>query len=251
MTKDGKPRPGLEELLKHRCLFITGTDTEIGKTTIAQSIANHWNDQKHEVCAVKAIAAGGKKSRKGNFVSPDSLALSKVCSDKAKKIIQKYSGQPADSPLVGLTQAIAPYTASQLDETPINLNVIRNLIRRIKSVSSQDNMKMIVEGAGGVLVPLAPRRFMVDLIAGLEIPAVVVAGTELGTINHTLMTLEALMRRKVPIGAVILSRRKRGAYKMAEHAAFREIEMFLPGNIPFLFAPYAQNKIPEIKPIPV
>ncbi|MCC7390934.1 AAA family ATPase, partial [Candidatus Sumerlaeota bacterium] len=79
-------------------------------------------------------------------------------------------------------------------------------------------------------------RTVADLIADMQVPAVIVARTELGTINHTLLTVEALRARGIPIAGVVLNRMRTGALKLVEVAGINEIRMMLPKKIPLVQA---------------
>ncbi len=101
---------------------------------------------------------------------------------------------------VRLTRPLSPHLAARLSGTKIHVS---DLLRIARAQRVSD--RWIVEGAGGVLVPLAESTLMVDLIASLALPVVVVARSSLGTINHTLLTLEALRSRSIGLAGVIMS----------------------------------------------
>lgn len=243
-------RPGLPALLREGALFVTGTDTEVGKTVMSVTIGRLWWQERHEVCAVKAVAAGGEKDPNGAFVCDDSVALASASTEVGADLLEAIAGVPRRSPLVGLERAMAPYTASLLERHPIDFHFLIRQVKRLRDACAAQRVKFLVEGAGGALVPLAPRRTVADLIASAGIPAVVVARTELGTINHTLMTLEALAHRGVRVAGVIFSRRREGPLSTVELAAFHEVNLFLPPTIPLLLAGMAREGLPPISAAP-
>lgn len=223
-------------LSDHPALFVTGTDTDVGKTVIGVTLALQWVRRGHEVCAIKAVAAGGRKNRAGRFITEDAEALARAGTPKGMDVYTQTLGLAPGEPLVGLRRAMAPYSAALLEKSPLDFAALVRRLRKLQGACADARVRLLIEGAGGALVPLARGKTMADLIATLAIPTVIVARTELGTINHTLLTVEALRSRGVSIAAVILSRRRQGVYTEVEKAAFREIPMFLPRGLPLLLA---------------
>lgn len=154
--------------------FITGTDTEVGKT-----IAAAWLCLKLQTSYWKPIQTGAVEG-----TDPDTIAT--LTQESNIKIIP--SAYTFQTP-------VSPHLAATLEGCEINFN----------KLSLPTTAPLIVEGAGGVMVPLTHKRLMVDLIQHLSLPAIVVARTQLGTINHTLLTLEALRTRQIPVRGVILN----------------------------------------------
>lgn len=101
---------------------------------------------------------------------------------------------------VRLPRPVSPHLAARLSGQVID---VAGLVARASARPDSD--RVVVEGAGGVLVPLSDSALMVDLINALGLPAVVVARTTLGTINHTLLTLEALRSRGIAVAGVVLN----------------------------------------------
>jgi len=99
---------------------------------------------------------------------------------------------------IRLPRPVSPHLAAKLSGTSISTQSLTSL------AASMSDGGWIVEGAGGVLVPLNDRELLVDLMASLRLPVVIVARSGLGTINHTLMTIEVLGRRSLPIAGVVM-----------------------------------------------
>jgi dethiobiotin synthetase len=152
-------------------IFITGTDTNIGKT-----LACSWLCLHSGYSYFKPIQTGA-------IFNTDSKTVAKIANVKTYDEIYKYP-----SP-------VSPHLAAKLQNEEID-------IYKIKLPTTQH---LIVEGAGGVMVPINNDCFMIDLIKHLSIPVIVVASTKLGTINHTLLTLMALKARNIKTLGVILS----------------------------------------------
>ncbi len=156
-----------------RRVFVTGTDTDIGKTLVAAWIAQHWR------------ATYWKPVQSGTADGTDAATI-QALAPKAAVIPPRWT----------LTTPASPHLAARLDGVEI----------RLHDFTLPDTQgDLVVEGAGGLLVPLNDRDTMADLIARLGLPVVVVARSGLGTINHTLLTLAELRRRALPVLGVILN----------------------------------------------
>jgi dethiobiotin synthetase len=166
-----------------RGLFITGTDTDVGKTTVAAALLHRYRKY--------GTLKYWKPVQTGIESSDDTRTVQKL-------------GNCAESELhvagVRLPGLVAPYLAAARTGTRI---AIADLMARGRS--EPDSVRWIAEGAGGVLVPINESESMIDLMAQMGMPALVVARPSLGTINHTLLTLEALRRRQIEIAGVILA----------------------------------------------
>ena len=170
-------------------LFVTGTDTGVGKTIVTATIATAF-----KVCGINAgimkpIATGGKGTDV-RLSDPDWLMAATGVQDPSDLIAPYRFPIPA-APLVAAAQAGRP-----IDSTRI-LDAFQALLTMHDCV--------VVEGIGGVMVPIAPSVFVVDLITRMNLPALVVAHTSLGSINHTLLTLECLRHRGVPIMGLVFN----------------------------------------------
>jgi len=151
--------------------FVTGTDTGVGKTVVSAALAMHMG---HGYW--KPIQAG-----------PDS--------DTAE--VQRLAGCRVFDRGVRLPDPVSPHLAAERAGAKIQLSTIL--------AQAPTDGSWIVEGAGGVLVPLNDREKMIDLMTLLSLPVVVVARSALGTINHTLLTLEAAEARGLEVAGVVIS----------------------------------------------
>lgn len=158
-------------------IFITGTDTEIGKTTIAASLALLSRSNGFNVGVMKPFATG-KKVYSTKFKSKDSAILAKAAKvkDPDRDINPFFYSFPT-----------APFTASKMrsEKEPS----IKDAVKIYRRLAAKHDF-MIVEGIGGIMVPLTKKEYVVHLAKLLELPIVIVAGCELGTINHTLLTVK-------------------------------------------------------------
>ncbi len=166
-----------------QAFFITGTDTGVGKTYVACKLIKQYVAQGYKVVGMKPVAAGCELVN-GEWINDDVLKLeaaSNVCVPRS--LINPYS----------FNEAIAPHIAAQLAGVIIDTNVIKQAFVELTKLADI----VIVEGAGGLLVPLNDNKTSADLIAELDIPVVLVVGLKLGCINHALLTYEALKSRQM------------------------------------------------------
>jgi dethiobiotin synthetase len=166
-----------------KAFFITGTDTEIGKTFIAAGLGFVAQSKGLDVGISKPISAGGiddAKYYQENLKLKDSID----------------SINP-----VKFRQPLSPYAAMKMEKVKIDINKIKKSIQHLKV----DRDLVLVEGLGGALAPIKKDYYVADLIKELNIPCVIVARAGLGTINHTLMTIEALKKRKIKIIGIIMN----------------------------------------------
>jgi dethiobiotin synthetase len=173
-----------------RRLFITGTDTGVGKTRVAVALVAAFRRAGRRVAAMKPIETGCARAD-GSLFAEDAARLA--------------AAAPADPDLVcpiRLGPAASPAAAAALSGQSLDLATIP----RAADALAADADLLVIEGAGGLLVPVAPGLFMADLAARLGARLLVVGRASLGTVNHTLLTIEAARRRQLPVAGVILSR---------------------------------------------
>jgi len=170
-----------------RALFVTGTDTGCGKTAVACALARAARADGLRVRVIKPIETGCENGRPA-----DALALAAAAGDDAplERLCPVRFALPA-----------APEVAAAAEGRAIELAPIADAF----ALAAKDADLVIAEGAGGLLVPIAPGLDMADLAARLDLPLVVVARAALGTINHTRLTLEAAAARGLRVLGVAIS----------------------------------------------
>lgn len=160
-----------------RRLFVTGTDTDVGKTVVSAALtlgldAYYW----------KPIQAGTTPSTDTESV-------------------REWTGLPADRFLpeaYRLREPMSPHAAAEVEGVEIDRD-------RIATSSLPTDRPVVIEGAGGLLVPINASTYIVDLIEDLGAPVVLVARSGLGTLNHTLLSLAELRRRSIPVLGVVMN----------------------------------------------
>lgn len=159
--------------------FVTGTDTEIGKTTIAAGLLRAARDAGWSTAAAKPVASGCLRTPQG-LRNDDALALIEQCSLLlAYEQVNPFAFEPA----------IAPHLAAR--EAGVELGVAQ-LLPKVRAVLEQGADLTLVEGAGGWRVPLAGRESLSDLAMALQLPVILVVGVRLGCINHAVLSAEAI-----------------------------------------------------------
>jgi len=170
--------------------FIVGTDTDVGKTVVTAGLAMCLQARGLEVGVMKPVASGCR-SFGNRLVSEDAVFLMEAVHNQFP---------PLSSP-VRLKEPLAPSVAADIENVTIDTGKIffayRELTRNYDSV--------LVEGVGGLLVPINDDYLVSDLAQDLKLPVIIVGRIGLGTINHTLLTIEAVRARGLEIAGVILN----------------------------------------------
>lgn len=170
-------------------LFVTGTDTGVGKTVVAAAVTLALREKGWRVATFKPVETG-VDSRETQT------------SDTA--ILCRASGflSPDEVNVYRLSHPLAPAVAAELEDVDID---VHHLVERFHDLRRRSD-GVIVEGVGGVMVPIRWDYSVLDLIAELGIPVLLVARAGLGTVNHTALTYAALRARGMNIWAVVLNR---------------------------------------------
>jgi dethiobiotin synthetase len=182
-------------------LFVVGTDTGVGKTRVASAIARTLVEAGRRVGVLKPVATGGVGA-----------------SDDTSTLIAAIGGGVPREHVTPITfeEPLAPPVAARRQGTPLEfVQVLRALARALDWWADRADL-MIVEGVGGLLCPLAEGATVADLAVALDYPLVVVARRGLGTLNHTLLTVEAARRRALRIAGLALNAAEPTADPLAE-----------------------------------
>jgi len=162
--------------------FIVGTDTNVGKTYVASALVKHFATNGYQTIGMKPIASGCELTADGDLLNDDVLALSAASNVVAPvDLINPYRFAPA----------IAPHIAAAQAGEVVNCEKIKQAYHELTQLAEV----VVVEGAGGFLVPLNRQDTLADLAVSLNIPIILVVGMRLGCINHALLTVEAIQAR--------------------------------------------------------
>ena len=174
--------------------FITGTDTNVGKTYVTCALARRARTLGHQVFAFKPIETGCLPGPDGALVGSD------------QELLCEASGAWQRGPLRGayrFKQPAAPLVAADAEGASIDLDVVASVAQQGRAAATVS----LIEGAGGWRVPITPKADMSVMATALGFPILIVAKAGLGTINHTLLTIEAVERDGLQVAGVVLSER--------------------------------------------
>jgi dethiobiotin synthetase len=174
-----------------RGVFVTATDTGVGKTLVAAALVICLKQQGIDVGVMKPIETGVSRSAKARSDGARLRRAAGSCDPMAEV-----------SPYV-FRLPVAPVSAARAEGTTVRIATIIRAFHALR----QKHTFMAVEGVGGVYAPLTSSLNVLDLLYQLRLPAIVVGQSGLGGINHALLTLHALRQRNIPILALVLNQR--------------------------------------------
>jgi dethiobiotin synthetase len=215
-------------------LFITGTHTGIGKTLVTAALAAQLAKAGRQVAAIKPVASGFDEQ---DLAATDTgILLAALGRDATPEAIEAVSPFRFAAP-------ISPDLAAAREGRRIEPDRLVAYCRR----AAASNDVLLIEGVGGAMTPLAPGFTVLDWIAAVGCPAVLVAGSYLGTLSHTLTACAAMRARRVALAAVIVSESADGPVPLAETCAtlagfldpvrVLALPRLAPGPLPWLRAP--------------
>ena len=206
---------------RHRGLFVTGTDTGVGKTMISCLIAAAWQARGLDVGVMKPIETGDAAMPHGIFDSDGWLLR---CAASSREPMTAITPWRYAEPLAPL--ACARSSGIELDRS--------QLLAAIAAMAEHHRC-LVVEGVGGALVPLGKDWFVADLMAEVGLSALVVGRAGLGTINHMLLTIEALQRRGIALAGVVLNGARGELAEQGNPGLLQELgKLSLWGVVPYL-----------------
>ena len=173
-----------------KSLFITGTDTDVGKTYITAGLAITLRKMSIDVGVMKPFAAG--VAQKKGFKSEDVEILSNAAQINDSESLVNPQFFPISA---------SPYTAWKKLKIKPKIPLI---LSSFKKLSKMHEM-MLVEGMGGTLTPILKNYYVTNLIKDMKIPTIIVTRSKVGTVNHTLMTVKMCEKYKIPIKGIIIN----------------------------------------------
>lgn len=195
-----------------KAYFVTGTDTGVGKTTVGAAVLAAATARGLRTRCLKPAESGCERTGDGVLVPVDGRALwAATDGEQAPESVVVYAFE----------EPVAPGVAAEREGVEIRFEPVR---QRFDELCATHPDLVLVEGAGGLLVPLGQGRSIADLVQFLSLPLLVVARPGLGTINHTLLTIEAARARGLAVEAVIFSASTRDAEATAVKSNAEEIQ---------------------------
>ncbi len=209
-----------------RGLFITGTDTDVGKTYVTAAIARQLRAEGHTPGVFKPACSGAERTESGELCWQDVEALAKAGGVFDRQLI---CPQCFEAPL-------APPVAARKQGEVCSWQAMLDGVSRWEMASPTPDV-LLIEGAGGLLCPITDDHSVADLAMELGYPILIVSRLGLGTINHTLLTIEAAMSRGLNISGVVLNDGDNLAETLAGQSNFDELsrltDVVLLGVLPF------------------
>ena len=212
--------------------FVTGTDTDVGKTCVSAALAKHFRDNDVDVGVMKPFASGYK-------ATPDSVSAD-------VEILMKYSGVTDSIDLVNpyyFEIPTSPYDASK----QLNLEIdISKVIESYNQLSSIHDI-VIVEGIGGIMTPISRNYFVSDLISDLQLSSFIVTGSKIGAVNHFMLTYEHARQKNLNLKGFLINQNVSDGYELSnlKHQIFgltgKKVFGAIPFNSSFTIESYVEN----------
>ena len=204
-----------------KSIFITGTDTDVGKTYITAGLAITLRKMSVDVGVMKPFAAGA--AQKKGYKSEDVEILSKSAqiNDPENLVNPQFFPIPA-----------SPYTAWKKLKIKPKIPMILSSFKKLTSMHEM----MLVEGIGGILTPILKDYYVTNLIKDMKIPTIIVTRSKVGTVNHTLMTVKMCEKYKIPIKGIIINNFDGDGYPINQLKKDLEdlTKVKVLGSIPFI-----------------
>jgi len=188
-------------------IFITGTGTDVGKTYVAASLIRHLRRMGRNVNAIKPVVSGFDPALPAS--SDPGVLLQALGLSITPQEIERISPWRYRA-------ALSPDLAAHAEGQAIDFDAVVSFCR---TAIEQRGDVLLIEGVGGVMVPLDDRRTVLDLMMALQLPLILVAGSYLGTISHTLTALDALFGRNLKVLATIVSETPHSTVPLADTVA--------------------------------
>jgi dethiobiotin synthetase len=180
-------------------IFVAGTDTGVGKTYITNALARYFSGKGYRVATQKWVETGVRKS----------------------------------TAVYSFKFAASPHLAAKLEGKKVKIEKIKEELKKL----SRDFDIVIVEGTGGLLVPITEKKLFIAVVQELKLPVLLVAANRLGAINQTLLSLEALRARKIKVLGVLFNNISKKTNKLILKDNPRIVRKFT-GEIPVWIFPY-------------
>ncbi len=216
------------KLIKHdsrqillKSLFVAGTDTDVGKTYVTAGLAVTLRKLGVDVGVMKPFAAGTAQKKGYKSEDVEIIAKASQTDDPENLVNPQFFPIPA-----------SPYTAWKNLKTKPKVSTVLSAYKKLSKLHSI----LLVEGMGGIMTPILKDYYVTDLIRDMKIPSIIVTRTKVGTVNHTVMTVEMCKKYKIPVKGIIINDFDSDGYKVKELT--RDLKnltnVTVLGSIPFI-----------------
>ena len=178
-----------------KSLFITGTDTDVGKTYITSGLAITLRKMGIDIGVMKPFAAGIAQEKGYKSEDVEILCKSAQIHDAENLVNPQFFPIPA-----------SPYTAWKKLKIKPKIPLVLSSFKKLSNIHEM----MLVEGMGGILTPILKDYYVTNLIKDMKIPTIIVTRSKVGTVNHTLMTVKMCQKYKIPIKGIIINNFDKG-----------------------------------------
>ncbi|MDG5815257.1 dethiobiotin synthase [Chitinispirillales bacterium ANBcel5] len=220
--------------MKKKILFITGTDTDIGKTYVARVLADTFASLGQKVSYMKPVQTGCYQNGSGDLRAPDADFVFKGDAEMVLpyEVHVPYRFEPACS----------PHLAAQMK----GVSICADHLKKCLDAISRKADITIIEGAGGVMVPLTENYFMLELIKRFTSPALLVTSGKLGTLNHTRLSVDSLKSAGVAVSGAVVNNPEKKCKDFIYSDNLKMIEQFLIPS-PVLELPFGAQVSESVK----
>jgi dethiobiotin synthetase len=211
--------------MSKQTFFVTGTDTDVGKTQIAAALIHLANTQGMSTIGLKPVAAGCEKTALG-LRNQDALLLQSVASVK----LPYEQINP-----IAFADPVSPHIAAQKEKRILSADRLAGFCRSAFRMADFT----LIEGAGGWRVPINPSQTMADLVRLMQLPVILVVGMRLGCLNHALLTVEAIRQDGLPFVAWVANCVDANMCALDENIQTLQQRISVPclGVVPFMDQP--------------
>jgi dethiobiotin synthetase len=175
----------MQSAVRMKAIFVAGTDTGVGKTLVAGLLAGYFIGKGKSVVTQKWVATGKADDIKTHW------KIMGFVPKESREVILPYTFKLAASPHLA-----AGYNRKHID---------KEKIRKSFLILLQRHDVVVVEGTGGLLVPIDTKSLLIDIVKDLKLPVLLVSHNKIGAINHTLLSIEALKRRSIPVIGLVFN----------------------------------------------
>ncbi len=210
-------------------IFITGTGTDIGKTYVTHSLLKYDQMQHQQFTALKPLISG--VTQDNIYQSDTGLLLSAMGMELTLENIDKISPWRYQT-------AAAPDIAQRVEKQDFSFIELIDFCQSQMKKANKKNIQVLIEGVGGVMSPISKNHTVLDWISVLSMPTLIVAGTYLGSITHTLTCLFVLQKNNIPIMGIVLNETQNSTISMDETK--RSLMQFT--QVPIFTYYYQQNQ---------
>jgi dethiobiotin synthetase len=212
--------------------FITGTDTDVGKTFVTAGLSSSIKKNGHDVGIMKPFAAGEPENN--GYKSKDVQILSEAANVNDEEILVNPYFFPIPA---------SPYTATKNLGTQVDISKVIDSFKKLKSMHDV----LLVEGMGGIMTPILDDYYITNLIKDMNLDSIIVCSSRIGTVNHTLMTCKICQDFGINIRGLIINTIDKNGYPLNELKRDLEslTEISVLGSIPYI-QDFTIDKISEI-----